>query len=103
MTDSNLPSLEFMKVRHKNQFNVKAPDDFHKCFISAMDITHDDGILLADHANISIKVFDQDGAYHASLVLANSPSDISAMSNDVAVKAFKAETPLLSLRPIYYL
>ena len=103
MTDSNLLSLESMKVRHKNQFNVKTPDDFHQCFISAMDITHDDRILLADHANISIKLFDQDGGYHASLVLANSPSDISAMSNDIAVVAFNAETPLLSLRPLYYL
>ena len=62
-----------------------------------MDITHDDRILLADHANISVKLFDQDGGYHASYVLANSPSDISAMSNDVAVEAFKSETPLLSL------
>ena len=103
MTDSNLPSLESMKVRHKNQFNVKTSDNFHQCFISAMDITHDDRIRLVDHANISVKLFDQDGRYHVSLVLAFSPSDISAMSNGVAVVAFKAETPLLSLRHLYYL
>ena len=53
MTDNILPSHKSMKVRHKNQFNVKTPEDFHQCFISAMDITHDDRILLADHANIS--------------------------------------------------
>ena len=96
MPDSKLPSLETLRLRHKDHLNVKTSDDIHECNIAAMDITPDGRILLADHGNITIKLFDKDG-HQSYLVLAKSPSDISAMSNDVAVVAFNCRSPLLRL------
>ena len=95
--DSNLPNLNTLRVQTRDRLNIKTPSDIYKCSITAMDITHDGRILLADQGNYRIKFFDKDGHYQASLVLANRPSDISAMSNDVAVVAFNFKSPLLRL------
>ena len=81
LPDNNLPSLETLRVQNKDRLNIKTPGDIHDCGIIAMDITHDDRILLADYMNNSIKLLDKGGHHLASLVVANSPSDISAMSN----------------------
>ena len=97
LPDNNLPSLETLRVQNKDRINIKTPGDIHDCGIIAMDITHDGRILLADYMNNSIKLFDKDGHHLASLVVANSPSDISAMSNGEAVVAFSTKTPLLRL------
>ena len=97
LADSNLPSLNTLRVQNKDRINIKTPSDIHDCGIIAMDITPDDRILLADYMNNSIKLFDKDGHHLASLVVANSPSDISAMSNGEAVVAFSTKTPLLWL------
>ena len=95
--DSLLPSLKTMKVQHKDRLNVRTLSDRQECYITAMDITHDGRILLADSGNSSIKLFNTDGQHLSPLVLAKMFSDISAMSNEVAVIAFVTETPLLCL------
>ena len=95
--ESPHPSLETMKVQHKDRLNVRALGDRQECYITAMDITHDGRILLADSGNISIKLFNSDGQHLSSLVLSKMFSDISAMSNEEAVISFLTETPLLCL------
>ena len=86
-----------MRVRHKDRLKVKTRRDRRECSITAMDITYNGRILLADHSNKRVKLLDKDGHHLASLIVAKHPSDISAMSNDVAVVALNCMSPLLRL------
>ena len=86
-----------MKVRHKDRLNIKTPDDLFDCCITALALTQDGRILLTDYGNKNIKLFNKDGQHLASLAVENSPSDISTMSNVVAVVAFSTEAPLVCL------
>ena len=94
---SSLPTLEIMTVRYKDQLNIKTPVDLFECSIVAMDVTDDGRVLLIDHGNSKIKLFNTSGQHLASLLIGLSPVDISAMDNTKAVVAFATETPLLCL------
>ena len=96
-SSSPFPSLENMKVRHKDRLNIKTPGDLFDCCITALALTLDGRILLTDYGNKNIKLFNKDGQHLASLAVENSPSDISTMSNVVAVVAFSTEAPLVCL------
>ena len=94
---SPLPSLKTMTVRYKEQLNIKTPLDLFECSIVAMDVTADGRVLIIDHGNSKIKLFNASGQHLASLLIGMSPVDISAMDNTKAVVAFATETPLLCL------
>ena len=79
-------------VLHK-EINVRAPDDTTASVVTGCAFMSDGRLVLADEANQSIKLFDEDLAFLHSCKTHSAPWDIAAISDsEIAVRNSFAET-----------